>query len=196
MRQIKTLPLLSMYTTGLCRLAPVSAGSWPFPTLSPRVLPQVPGPLPRWDPMVHMPVSSHRTSAFPRFQEGRLPHLIRTSDFRTGLLTRLQSFRHVQVPRFAHRPGRSHRSSTSAEPGSRDFYFRAPHGSLPPRVPDILVVRIGQLTTWDFHPIRLAALSAAPVIHNLLLHLLASQLIPKIWVFPIDELSVLQVILI
>ena len=75
MRQTKTLPLPSMYTTGLCRLSPVPAGRWPFPTLSPRVLPQVPGPLPRWDPLVHLPVSSQRTSAFPRLQEGRLPHL-------------------------------------------------------------------------------------------------------------------------
>jgi len=46
--------------------------------------------------------------------------------------------------------------------GSRDFYIRASHGSLPYRAPDMLVVRIGQLTTGDFHPIRLAALSAAP----------------------------------
>jgi len=69
----------SPYAAGLCRLSPVPAGSWPFPTLSPQVFPQVPGPLPRWDPMVHMPVSSHRTSAFPKLQEGRLPHLIRTA---------------------------------------------------------------------------------------------------------------------
>jgi hypothetical protein len=62
------------------------------------------------------------------------------SDSCTELLTRLQSFRYVQAPRFAHHPGRSHRSSTPAELGSRDFYFRAPHGSLPPRVPDILAV--------------------------------------------------------
>ena len=55
----------SPYTAGLCSLSPVPAGRWPFPTLSPPVFPQMPGPLPRWDPMVHMPVSSHRTSAFP-----------------------------------------------------------------------------------------------------------------------------------
>ena len=79
MRQTITLPLPSMYTAGLCRLSPVPAGRWPFPTLSPQVFPQVPGPLPRWDPMVHMPVSSHRTSAFPVLQASRLPHLIRTA---------------------------------------------------------------------------------------------------------------------
>jgi len=34
--------------------------------------------------------------------------------------------------------------------------------SLPSYASDLLVVRTGQLTTGDFHPIRLAALSAAP----------------------------------
>jgi hypothetical protein len=153
--------LRSPYTASLCRLSPVPAGRWPFPTLSPRVLPQVPGPLPRWDPMVHLPVPSHRTSAFPRLQEGRLPHLIRTA---TSVRDFLRGCSHSLMFR---RPGLL---TTQVAPtavrrlGSRDFYFRAPHGSLPPRVPDILAVRIGQLTAGDFHPIRLAALSAAPVI--------------------------------
>jgi hypothetical protein len=82
-------------------------------------------------------------------QEGRLPHLP-VQRLQYGSFARLQfRRRRIQAPRFAHHPGRSHRSSTRAELGSRDFYFRAPHGSLPPRVPDILVVRIGQLTTGD-----------------------------------------------
>lgn len=33
-----------------------------------------------------------------------------------------------------------------------DFYVRAPHDSLPPRVPDMLAVRTGQLTAGGFHP--------------------------------------------
>ena len=65
------LPRLSL--VGLCRLLPAPAGRWSFPTLSPQVSPQVPGPLPRWDPMVHSPVSSHRTAAFPTYLLGRLP---------------------------------------------------------------------------------------------------------------------------
>jgi len=48
-------------------------------------------------------------------------------------------------------------------PGSRGFYFRAEHVSSPSRVSDILTVRTGQLTVKDFHPIRFAALSAAPL---------------------------------
>ena len=71
-------------SVGPCRLLPAPAGNRPFPTLSPQVFPQVPGPLPRWDPMVHSPVSSHRTSAFPWFLKGRLPHKP-YSDFTTGV---------------------------------------------------------------------------------------------------------------
>ena len=46
--------------------------------------------------------------------------------------------------------------------GSRGVYIRAERMSFPSCVSDMLVVRIGQLTTGDLHPIRLAALSAAP----------------------------------
>ncbi len=46
---------------------------------------------------------------------------------------------------------------------SGDFYFRTYHGSLPPRVPDILAVRTGQLTAEDLNPIKSAALSAVPM---------------------------------
>jgi hypothetical protein len=88
-------------------------------------------------------------------------HTNRIATSLRGFISGLQSFRHVQAPRFAHHPGRSYRSLL-ARLGSRGFYIRASHGSLPYRAPDMLVVRIGQLTTGDFHPIRLAALSAAP----------------------------------
>ncbi len=46
--------------------------------------------------------------------------------------------------------------------GSRGVYIRAERMSLPSYASDMLVVRTGQLTTGDFHPIRLTALSAAP----------------------------------
>ena len=52
---------------------------------------------------------------------------------------------------------------TSMMLSSGDFYFRTYHGSLPPRVPDILAVRTGQLTAGDLHPIKSAALSAVPI---------------------------------
>jgi hypothetical protein len=57
-----------------------------------------------------------------------------------------------------------------------DFYVRASHGSLPHLAPDMLVVRTGQLTTGDSHPLKLAALSAAPFACA---RLSDSQLIPS-----------------
>ena len=50
----------------LCRLLPAPAAGGNFPTLSLRILPWVPGPLPRRFRGVHMPVSSSTSSAFPR----------------------------------------------------------------------------------------------------------------------------------
>ena len=129
--------LRSPCTAGLCRLSAVPAGRWPFPRLSPPVFPQMPGPLPRWDPMVHMPVlpTEHRPSPYNK-RVGS--HTQPVQRLQYGTFTRLHSFRYVQAPRFAHHPGRSYRSPQ--ELGSRDFYFQAPHGLLPCRVPDILAV--------------------------------------------------------
>jgi hypothetical protein len=162
MRQTKTLPLLSV---ALCSrsLQVVASPCWEM------AFPDVISASPSLGAWTLTPVGPYGAYArffpqnigLPRITSGSAPTLNPYSDFSTGLFTRLQSFRYVQAPRFAHHPGRSYRSPQ--ELGSRDFYFRAPHGSLPPRVPDILAVRIGQLTTGDLHPIRLAALSAAPV---------------------------------
>ena len=131
-----------------------------FPTLSLRICSDMPGPVPRLLVRCFYPFLLRRLRPSPHiYWVGSHTNRIATSlrEFISGL----QSFHHVQAPRFAHHPGRSYRSLL-ARLGSRDFYIRASHGSLPYRAPDMLVVRIGQLTTGDFHPIRLAALSAAP----------------------------------
>ncbi len=41
---------------------------------------------------------------------------------------------------------------------SRDFYIRTPHGSLPPRAPDMLTVRFGQLTVRGLAPLKIRSL--------------------------------------
>ena len=120
------------------------------------------GPLPRWISMVHLPVSSHRIiglppvrtrSAFPRHPAQRLQY--------RALISGLQSFLYVQASSFARHPGRSYRYDSIV--GNCDFYIRAYHGLLPPRAPDMLTVRTGQLTVEDFHLIKSTALSAAPI---------------------------------
>jgi len=109
---------------------------------------------------VHSPVASPTTSAFPPLGQGRRPQ-DPCSDFSTVAISGLQSFLTVQARRFARHPGRSYRCARPQ--GSRDFYVRASRGSFPPHAPDMLAVRIGQLTAGDSHPIRCAALSAAPL---------------------------------
>src|SRR6185369_11764532 len=114
------------------------------------------------DSVVLLPVSSHQASAFPPLAQGRLLSFSREAISTRGTFSGLQSFLYVQASIFACHPGRSYRYDLSSY-GSRDFYFRAPQGSLPHPASDMLAVRIGQLTAGDFHPIRFAALSAASV---------------------------------
>ncbi len=79
------------------------------------------------------------------------------SDFRMGLFSRLQSFTDVQARRFARHPDCSYRSAYTL--GSRGFYVRAYHGSLPPRAPDMLTVRFGQLTVRGLSPLKIRSLA-------------------------------------
>jgi len=109
---------------------------------------------------VLLPVSSLKTSAFPSFGPGRrstmsvqrLPH---------GALFEAAVMRSCSGPQVGS-PPRSLLPLRYPPHGSRGFYVRASRESLPPHAPDMLTVRIGQLTAEDFHLIRCAALSAAP----------------------------------
>jgi len=115
-------------------------------------------------PAVHSPVSSHRTSAFPALGPGRRLASIPRSDFKRGLILRGCSIRLPSGPQVC-LPPRSPLPQFLLpwKLGSRGVSIRASHGSLPPRASDMLAVRTGQLTAGDFHPIRSAALSAAPL---------------------------------
>jgi hypothetical protein len=107
-----------------------------------------------------VPVSSPTTSAFPPCGPGRrstlsVQRLQHGALFEAAVLSSCSGPQGCSPPRSLlprrHRPH-----------GSRGFYVRASRGSFPPHAPDMLAVRIGQLTAEDFHLIRLAALSAAP----------------------------------
>src|ERR1019366_1802074 len=58
-------------------------------------------------------------------------------------------------------PDRSYRCDLSPQ-GSRGFYVRAEHASLPPHASDMLTPRPGNWWCGDLHPTRFTALSAAP----------------------------------
>jgi hypothetical protein len=114
---------------------------------------------------VHVPVSSRESSAFPEVQ-GRVGSTTNDSveQLHNGGVSRegYRLFLFVQASRSACHPGCSHRCGHLWPQGSRGVYVRAEHMSLPSCASNMLTVRIGQLTVGDFHPTRLAALSAAP----------------------------------
>ena len=62
--------------------------------------------------VVHTPVTSHKTSAFPEMPPGRRSRENPCfSNFSMGDFSRLQSVDHLQARRFARHPGCSHRST-------------------------------------------------------------------------------------
>jgi hypothetical protein len=125
--------------------APLSRRAWP-PTPAARV--------------VHGPVASHTTSAFPPFGPGRRSTMS-VQRLPYGALCEAAVSRACAGPPVCS-PPRSLLPLRRTPHGRRGLYVRASRGSLPPYAPDRLAVRIGQLTAEDFHLIRCAALSAAP----------------------------------
>jgi hypothetical protein len=76
-----------------------------------------------------------------------------------GEFSELQSFTNVQTRGFARHPGCSYSSQYLLSwLSSRDFYIRTPHGSLPPRAPDMLTARFGQLTVRGLAPLKIRSL--------------------------------------
>jgi hypothetical protein len=89
----------SLFQAGLCRLSPVPAGSWPFPTLSPLVFPRMLGLVSRWGCRVLVPVSSPSASGLPlTLPEGRLPTMILRSNFTAGGISRPSPFLTFRPP--------------------------------------------------------------------------------------------------
>jgi hypothetical protein len=118
-------------SSGLCRLSSLPAASWPFPTLSLRNLslrasPPIPAAL-----VMHLLVSSHKTSAFPETVTGRRFAETQTlGNFSRGYISELQLFVYLQARKFARPPYCSHLKTTAL--GSRGFYFPTYLSLLPP----------------------------------------------------------------
>jgi hypothetical protein len=130
------------------------AGRSPFPALSPRIFPRLPGPLPRRSPWCNHSFLPTGHRPFPSPKWVGTPQISRTTTSVRRLFTRLQSFANVQASGFARHPGRSHRRACyyNHTPGGRDFYVHAYLGLLPPRAVDMLAVRIEQLTAEGLSP--------------------------------------------
>ena len=85
MRQTLILPppRLPSRLVGLCRLSPVPAERWPFPTLSLHVLPWMLGPIPRRLLRCLCPFLPRGLRPSPRFDGVGSPAIHPYSDFRT-----------------------------------------------------------------------------------------------------------------
>lgn len=57
------------------------------------------------------------------------------------------------IAKWVHSSSIAPSSSSPSPQGSRGVYIRAEYGSLPPHTSGMLVARIGQLATGDFHPL-------------------------------------------
>jgi hypothetical protein len=146
---------------GLGRLSPVPAARWTFPTLSLRIFPWMPDPVPRRYHSVPLPVSSAVSSAFPSRDLGRLPAICPLETTSCGPeISERQIFLYVQASKFV-LPPRSSLPLRILPQGSRGLYVRAEHASLPPHAPDMLTVRIQAIdgtrtfTLSDPQPCRL-----------------------------------------
>ena len=110
----------SPYKAGLCRLLPVPAGRWSFPTLSLQSLHRCLDPYPRDASLVLLSVSSQRVSASPPLHQVRHIRPIRRNAISTTtLFSGRQSFRYVQAPMLASPPDCTHRAkfSSCGQPG-------------------------------------------------------------------------------
>jgi len=107
-----------------------------------QIFPQMPGPLPRRSPRVLLPVSSSRSSAFPKALKGRLPVCSANATFPRALFFEVADISLCSGLRVC-LPLRSLLPLRVSPQGSRDFYIRAYRASLPPHAPDMLSVRTG-----------------------------------------------------
>ena len=121
---------------------PAPAARRTFPTLSLRIFPWMPDPVPRRYHSVPLPVSSAVSSAFPHRDWGRLPANCPLETTSCGPeISERQIFLYVQASKFV-LPPRSSLLLRILPQGSRGFYVRAEHASSPPHAPDMLTVRI------------------------------------------------------
>jgi len=135
----------SPYSTGPCRLSPVPAGWWSFPTLSlqsiHRCLDPYPG-MPLWCPRPFLP---RELQPHPRCTDFGASNIPPQCNFNDDLITGRQSFRYVQAPMVASPPGCTHRAD-SLSCGQPGRLRHAMDWKSPSRTVVSLHDRIGQLS--------------------------------------------------
>ena len=136
-------------TPGPCRLSPVPAGGWPFPTLSLQSLRRRLDPYPAASLECTCPFlpREHRPhAAEDAFGTRNCPCNATSTGSR---ISGLQSFDYLQAPTLARPPDCTHRSTCVL--GGRAVYTTHRPGGYPFRDVASLRVRLGQLTRLDLH---------------------------------------------
>ncbi len=135
----------SPYSMGPCRLSPVPAGWWSFPTLSlqsiHRCLDPYPG-MPLWCPRPFLP---RELQPHPRCTDFGASNIPPQCNFNDDLISGRQSFRYVQAPMVASPPGCTHRTD-SLSCGQPGRLRHAMDWKSPSRTVVSLHDRIGQLS--------------------------------------------------
>jgi hypothetical protein len=151
---------VSPRSRSLCRLLPAPAATRTFPTLSLRIFPWMPEPIPRRFAECPLPGSSSAFIGLPHHSIGSASRLSPRIRFSTGRLSRLQLFRFVQASKFARLPDRSYRSKFPCR-AAEALYIRAERVSLPSHASDMLSARLQAIggtrtfTSQDSQPCRL-----------------------------------------
>ncbi len=142
----------SPYSTDLCRLLPVPAGRWSFPTLSlqsfHRCLDPYPG-MPLWCSRPFLP---KELQPQPRCTLFGASCISPQCNFNDDLITGRQSFRYVQAPMVVSPPGCTYRAGSLSR-GQPGRLRHAMNWKLPSRTVVSLHDRIGQLSWRVFHPL-------------------------------------------
>ena len=155
----------------LCRLLPAPAATGIIPTLSLRILPKMPEPIPRRFAECVCLVLPQHSSAFPIIRLGRLPASFCEHDFSRVGFRGCSYFVMFRPPRLlASQIALTAASSPAGQP--RLFYIRTERAPLPSHASDMLSARlqaIGGTRTFisqDSQPCRLLRISPAAPRHS------------------------------
>jgi hypothetical protein len=106
---------------GLCRLLPVPAGRWPFPTLSLNSLCRCLDPYPAMFSWCTRPFLPRRRRLHIWWSVSRTSHAPGNAASAGEPFSRLQSFAHVQAPALAQPPGCTHREMKHRSRAARPY---------------------------------------------------------------------------
>jgi hypothetical protein len=133
------------YWTGLCRLLPVPAGRWSFPTLSLQSVHRRLDPYPGMPLWCICPFLPRELQPHPRCTEFGASNNRRNATSTTTPISGRQSFRYVQAPMLASPPGCTYRAGSKSY-GQPGRLHHAMDWKLPPKTVVSLHDRNGQLS--------------------------------------------------